>query len=251
MDKDPIRLRQPWWMGKLWRVGVTISLAAVIAVLLATLHLQDAPTTPSSIQVITYLEGSRESPVDKGDPVCLTGVVEAIGRVKRVHTLGRRWEVVMSLDKRWQPKIPADSVTLLRMSWDDRGRCGFSDAQGRTQFSKRMRFLEIDTSAYGRCFDRPNCKVSETPITGQSVLQASYRLFCGEEGSFCGSVVEFFPQPWWRRVVDRPIAFAVMGVGVTYIQLFGAIMIVIVGITTLVVALRRTRARAKRTALPY
>jgi hypothetical protein len=96
--------------------------------------------------VITYLDGDPKSPVDEGDPVCLTGAVEAIGRIKSVRALGRRWEVVMSLDKRYQVKIPADSVTLLRMSWNKGGRCGFSDAQGNTQFGKRMRFLEIDTT---------------------------------------------------------------------------------------------------------
>jgi hypothetical protein len=75
MDEDRIRLRQPrLWMGKLWRVEVVIGLAAVIAVLLVVLHLRDAPVSPPSMQVITYLDGDQESPVDKGDPVCLTGV---------------------------------------------------------------------------------------------------------------------------------------------------------------------------------
>jgi hypothetical protein len=92
-------------------------------------------------------------------------------------------------------KIPADSVTLLRMSWDKEGRCGFFDAQGNTQFSSRIRFLEIDTTVYGRCFDKPNCKVSEALITPQAVLQASYRLFCGEEGVTCGGLMEFLPRP--------------------------------------------------------
>jgi hypothetical protein len=253
MDEDRIRLRQPRLsIGKLWRVEVAIGLTAMIAVLLVALHLRDAPVSPLSMQVITYLDGDQESPVDEGDPICLTGVVEAIGRIKSVRSLGSRWEVVMSLDKRYQAKIPTDSVTLLRMSWDKGGRCGFSDAQGSTQFGERMRFLEIDTTVYGRCFDRLNCRVSEALITPQAVLQASYRLFCGEEGVTCGGVVEFLPRPWWRRAIDRVIDFVVMDIGVIYIELFGAIIIVIAGVTVLLIlALRRTRARAKRAAFPY
>jgi hypothetical protein len=138
-----MRLRQPRpSMGKLWRVEVAIGLAGVITVLLVALYLRDAPVTPPGIQVITYLEGDQESPVDEGDPVCLTGVVEAIGRIKGVRALGRRWEVVMFLDKRYQPKIPADSVTLVKASWGNRGRCGFPRSKGATEFGRRMRFLE-------------------------------------------------------------------------------------------------------------
>jgi hypothetical protein len=253
MDEDRIRFRQALLlMGKLWRVEVALSLAAVIGVLLVALHLRDAPVTPPSIQMITYLEGDQESPVDEGDPVCLTGVVDAIGRIKSVRALGPRWEVVMSLDKRYQSEIPADSVTLLRMSWDNRGRCGFSGVQGSTQFGRRMRFLEIDTTEHGRCFDRPDCKVSEAPITEQAVLQASYRLFCGEEGVGCGGVVELLPRSWWQRAIDRAIDFVVMDIGVIYVELFGAIMIVMAGVTTLsILARRRTRTRANRAAFPH
>jgi hypothetical protein len=78
------------------------------------------------------------------------------------------------------------------------------------------------------------------------VLQASYRLFCGEEGASCGGVVEFLPRPWWRRAIDRVVDFVVMDVGVIYIQLFGAMVIVIAGIMALVIFVRRrmhTRAK--------
>jgi hypothetical protein len=248
MGEDRIRLRQPSLrMGKPWRVEIALGLTVVIAVLLVARHLRDATVAPPGIEAITYLEGDQKSPVDEGDPVCLTGVAEAIGKIKRVRTVGRRLQVVMSLGKRYQPKIPADSVTLLRVSWDNRGRCGFFDAQGSTQFGRRMRFLQIDTSVYGRCFDKPNCKLSEAPITEHAVLQASYRLFCGEEeGVSCGGVVEFLPRPWWRRAIDRVVDFAVMDVGVIYIQLFGAIVIVIAGFVALAVFVRRRmRTRAK------
>jgi hypothetical protein len=253
MDEDRIRFHQPrLGLGKPQRVKVALSLTALVAVLLAGLHLRNAAVTPPSIQVITYLGGDQEPPVDKGDPVCLTGVVEAVGRIKDVRAVGRRWEVVMSLDKRYQPKIPADSVTLLRLSGDKGGRCGFSDAQGNTQFGNRMRFLEIDTTVHGRCFDRPNCKVSDALITPQTVLQVSYRLFCGEEqGRACGGITEFLPRPWWRRAIDRAIDFVVLDIGVIYIELFGAVIIVIAGGTALIILARRSvRARAKRATLP-
>jgi hypothetical protein len=135
MDENRIRFRRPSLrMGKSWRVEIALGLTVVIAALLIALRLRDVTDAPPGVEVITYLEGDQKSPVDEGDPVCLTGVVEAIGKIKRVRSLGRRWEVAMSLDKRYQPKIPADSVTLLRMSWDNRGRCGFFDARGSTQF---------------------------------------------------------------------------------------------------------------------
>jgi hypothetical protein len=233
-------------MGKPWRVEITLGLTVVIAVLLVALHLRDATVTPRGIEVITYLEGDQESPVDEGDPVCLTGVAQAIGKIRRVRIVGRRLEVVMSLDERYRSQIPADSVTLLRMSWDSRERCGFRNLHRPTQFGRRMRFLEIDTTVDGRCFEKPNCKVSEAPITDHAVLQASYRLFCGEEGALCGGVVEFLPRPWWRRVTDRTIDFAEMDVGVIYIQLFGAIVVVSAGVIALIIFVRRrTHSRAK------
>jgi hypothetical protein len=152
----------------------------------------------------------------------------------------------MALDKRYQPTIPADSVTLLRM--DFYGGCQLFNAQGSTQSGRRMRFLEIDTTAHGRCFERPQCNLSQAPIREQAVLQASYRLFCGEEGVACGGVVEFRPRSWWQREI---VDFVVIDIGVIYIECFGAIMIVIAGITTLVVlAVRRTRTRAKQAAFP-
>jgi len=59
----------------------------------------------------------------------------------------------------------------------------------------------------------------------------------------CGGVVEFLPRSWWQRAIDRAIDFVVMDIGVIYVELFGAIMIVIAGVTTLIIlARRRTRS---------
>lgn len=236
MDEHGTRFRQPWlWMSRHWRAKVAISLAAATAILLVVLY-RHAVVVASTIQVLTYLEDEAPgySPVDEGDSVCLTGVVEPIGKIESLRHLGRRLEIVMSVDKRYQAKIPADSVTLLTVSWEGPGRCGFG---------RRMRFLEIDTTEYGRCFERKPCRVSDVPITNRAVLQASYRLYCGEEGVGCGGVVEFVYHPWWRRAIDHAVDFVEIDIGVIYIELFAAIMAVIVGVTILALRFAGEHAR--------
>ena len=97
-------------------LGMTIAVAGLLVVR----HREGVRFAPPTIQVTTYLDPNlQRSPVAEGDPVCLTGVVDAIGKIKSVRAPGpsnaRGWEVITLLDRRYQPKIPADSEVLLRM----------------------------------------------------------------------------------------------------------------------------------------
>jgi hypothetical protein len=195
---------------KLFRRKTAVGLSIVVVTLIFLLYIRDVPVGPPTIQVVTYLEPyDQHSPLVKGDPVCLTGAVDAIGKIKRVRASGGKgrkgWEVVMSLDERYQPNIPADSVALLRMPGRDRGNCAFAgDAQLHS-----FRFLEIDTTIHGRCFPAPHCNVSGKPIASGAVLKSSERLFCGEEDAFCGGLVEFVPPNSWPQALE---VFGALGV---------------------------------------
>jgi len=238
-------------IGKLWQGRTVLSVAVLVTLLLFFWHLWSRPST---LKVTTYLNsfaqvGVDHRPlVDEGDPVCLNGVVEAIGRVESVRAKKAPatdgWKVVMSLDKPYQSMIPADSVVLLRMGGPDRRYCRASGAQVGV-------FLEIDTTVRGRCFDTLGCNPLKTALEDDATLKASYRLFCGEEGVGCGGVAILFPKTWWQKGLDSLVEFVVMDIGVIYIELGSAVVTVIAGLALLIIFVRRRlRNRARRPCAP-
>ena len=152
----------------------------------------------------------------------------------------------MSLDKRYQSKIPADSVVLLRMPGQDRSYRRAAAAQAQGAGDNRF-FLEIDTTIHGRCFETRLCNPLEEVVEDHATLKASYRLFCGEEDMACGGMFVVFAKPLWRRAVDWFIEFALMDVGIIYIELGCVVVTVIAGLALLIIFVRRRRCEASKT----
>jgi len=74
-------------------------------------------------------------------------------------------------------------------------------------------------------------------------------LWCGEEDLFCSGVYEVFEKVWWQRWTDRVIEFAVMDIGVIYLELWGVVVIVSAGVGALILFVwRRRRIGVSRTA---
>jgi len=219
-----------------WRVRGLLLLALMATVTMMVL-IQKKVSKSHMLEIVTYLEGYEPYPVEEGDPVCLTGVVGAVGRVESIRTLQNdRWKVVMLLDRRYQAQIPTDSVVMLTLPSLGRMPCSFSGER----YRELGRLFEIDTTIDGRCpstdFSHV-CTANSTPaIEDHGVLRNSGRWFCGNHDPgvavFCGSLLFFRPH-WWE-VVLVPILwlenFLVMDIGVIYIELVFLASLVIAGI---------------------
>jgi hypothetical protein len=204
-----------------WDVRVPILAASLSAVsLLPTLSAQSG-VERDSVEVITYLQ--TQLPPSEGSPVCPTGGVDPIGRVSRVKLLPghleyhNAWEIVMEINKRDAAGITTDSVVSARV---DRS-CGGSVEP----------FLDINVIGAG------------PPIAYRTALK-------GEVTYFAEIAYLLPPKSWWQRAIDRTVDFAEMEIGVIYVQLFGAVMIVVAGFTALTIVIcRRQKTREAKPAI--
>ena len=151
------------------------------------------------------MQFETQGPPGVGAPVCLTGVVGTIGNVKSVRLLPGHeiahdlWRVVIEIN-RDAPGITTGSVAYAVV---DRN-CG----------------VEINGGSSG------------SPIGDHAEIK-------GEVTYMADIAWSLPPKPWWRRTFDGVIEFAVMDIGVIYIEMSGAVVIVIAGATMLVVLVRR------------
>src|SRR5262249_1730340 len=139
---EVMRFRQFGWRG---RVLLLLALMASVTIIVL---IQKKVSKLHMLEIVTYLDGYAPYPVEEGDPVCLTGVVGAVGRVESIRTVEHdRWKVVMLVDKRYQSQIPADSVVMLTMPISGRrAPCSFSEKR----YGELGRLFEIDTTIAAR-----------------------------------------------------------------------------------------------------
>jgi hypothetical protein len=189
---------------------VALSAKALLLVMVSGLLAIEARSAvePNSIEVVTQF--ATQGPPAAGASVCLTGGGGAVGNVKSVRLLPGHelahdlWQVVIEINNRDAPRITSGSVACAVLDPD----CG----------------VEINGGSSG------------PPIGDHAEIK-------GEVTYVADIAWPLPPKPWWRRAFDGVIEFAVMDIGVIYIETSGAALIVI-AVATMFVVLVRRRIRA-------
>lgn len=131
----------------------------------------------NTIEVVTYLR--TQLPPREGAPVCLTGGVETIGRIKRVHLLPGHadthdaWELIMEISGRDAAGITTDSIVYARSP-------EYHEANRNCGSSSHDLFLDINAIGAGPA------------IANHAVLKG--------EVTYSAEIGYVASPPWWRRV---------------------------------------------------
>jgi hypothetical protein len=191
-------------------VSATAFGALALSATFILLHFEASFRTRDGVEISTYFQDDQ--PYDRvGDPVCLTGVNEPIGRIKgvqRADSASSRWRVTMLLDKRYLSRTQTNSVVVRR--WRGYGTCKVArGSRWDGQFDWRGRFLDIECQPWLPFWERqtpsPCDPASAAPLKEHAVLESA--VDC------CGGIVEMVPQVWWERFIHRSIDFVTMNVG--------------------------------------
>jgi hypothetical protein len=106
------------WLKLRVHGGILTVLVVLVFLLIRLRSASQAASEPGRIEVATYLR--TQLPPAEGAPVCLTGGVDVIGRVRSVHLLPDHaeyhdaWEVMMEINGRDASGITTDSVVYAR-----------------------------------------------------------------------------------------------------------------------------------------
>lgn len=240
MNESRMRVGLPSLTNRQLRRGIDVLGLVVIAVLIVLRVKGKRAAASPDVRVVTYFEGDQPAPAEEGDLVCVTDVDVAgpIGKVISVRPTQisgmNRWEVVMLLNKRYRPKIPIDAVVR---PWP-LPYCGTSQESQDTHLGRALRSWEIDTTGCRLVDVAPASPLSELRIEERAVLRNSPHA----RDWFC-DVAVFQPRPWWQKAID----FAVIDIGVIYIELIGGVVTIASGVSMLIVFVHRKTGARKRT----
>jgi hypothetical protein len=207
---------------------------ASVLIVWAWLVVRSKPTTPvrDGIELVTFFPSGE--PYDRvGDPVCLGGVEEPIGKVvkvERAQFATPEWKITMLLDKNQLSETPSSAIVVRR-------RRGFGPCkveQGSKwdkQFEWRSRFLEVECppalSFMEQSAPGPCDPTSAPPIVEHAVLPS--------EVDCCGGITEFLPPPWWQpRWWLRFVDFVEVKIGVIWVELALEIVLTVNALAVLV-----------------
>jgi hypothetical protein len=177
--------------------GILIVLVVLAFLLIPLGSTSQTASEPGRIEVATYLR--TQLPPVEGAPVCLTGGVDVIGRVKSVHLLPAHaeyhdaWEVIMEINGRDASGITTDSVVYARSPEYPEAARNCGGAPGHALF------LDINVIDAGQ------------PIANHAVLR-------GEVTYLAEIAYMVPPKPWWRKVINW--ALYVIAIGLAAILIF-------------------------------
>lgn len=170
--------------------GMLIVLGVLVFLLSPLRSTSQTASEPGRIEVATYLR--TQEPPAEGAPVCLTGGVDVIGRVKSVRLLPAHteyhdaWEVIMEINGRDASGITTDSVVSARSPEYPEAARNCGGAPGIAVF------LDINVIGAGQ------------PIANHAVLKG--------EVTYSAQVPYFFPPtPWWRKGINWGIFVTAIG----------------------------------------
>jgi hypothetical protein len=222
------------------KIACMIGLFVLATLLTFTLlHFKSNILVQNGMEVSTYLPGDQ--PYDRvGDPVCLAGIDEPIGRVKSVqrsHPDSIDWKVSMLLDGRYLSTTPSNAIVVRR--WRGFGACKVAHgSRWDEQFAWRGRFLEIECPPVFMFWEQqtpsaldPN---SAPPIKDHAVLAPA--VDC------CGGIAEMIPEAWSKRWCRRVVDFVEVDIGPIRVELAGVIVLV-VGVPVTLIWLVLTKRR--------
>jgi len=227
-------MRSGWMalMRKNLRLGVTtVALALAGSLLLLLCRKPETVVIPNGVEISTqFLNDPAEQILGHaydqiGDPVCLAGVLEPVGKVKNLELRHSKsgtkyWQISILLDRRYQQAIPRGSEVFHR--WIG---LGTSCDVRRNSLDPRGRVLEIDPRTAGRqkATASPIAPIEEHAVlTG--VVDQGCVTFAGPV-TIC-DIVEFLPRPWWRATIDRASDFVNIDIGVIWIEVVAASIVV-------------------------
>jgi hypothetical protein len=173
-----------------------------LAVLLIPLRLaSQTPNKPDSVEVITYFRTAL--PPDPGAPVCLTGGEKPIGNINSVRLLPQHDEY----HNAWEVIMEInrrDASTIMTDSVaqaNPLGNCGV--------------FINV---------------IGALPIAYHTVLK-------GEVNYVADIAYMLPPKPWWKPAAD----FLAIDFGIIWIEIIGALILMLVVATMLIKHARRIR----------
>jgi len=177
-----------------------------------------------------------------GDPVCLTGVDEPVGRVirvRRARTGG--WNVSIKLDENYALQTPGNAAVVRR--WRGFGTCKVArGSKWDKQFDWRGRFLEIECPPIFVFWQSPDpspCDLASAPSIKEHAVLASF-VDC------CGGIAELIPETRWQRIIHRGISFVEMDIGMIWIEVAGALLLVF-GVIAILIHCTLRKLRRHRT----
>jgi len=181
------------------------SLAIAIALLLIPLRLtSQTANEPDSVEVMTYFR--TQLPPNRGAAVCLTGGTEPIGKINSVRLLPHHDEY----HDAWEAVMEIYKRDALAITTDS----------------------IADANPYGNCGVSINVIGAGPPIAYHTVLKGEV-TYSAEIGYMVPS------KPWWQPATD----FLAMDVGIIWVQVVGA-PILVIGVTMIFIS-RAHRKRSK------
>jgi hypothetical protein len=190
--------------------------ALALLVTFILLHFKTNSIVENGVEISTYFQ--EDQPYDRlGDPVCLAGIDEPIGRIRSVRPVASgssRWKLNMLVDGRYLSGTPTNSVVVRR--WQGFGTCKVvRGSQWDAQFAWRGRFLEIECPPIRPFYYQQTpspCSPDLAPtIQEHTVLESA--VDC------CGGLAEFVPEAGWQRVIHRGIDFVTLDVGLIWVEI--------------------------------
>jgi len=217
--------------------------ALALLVTFILLHFKTNSDVENGVEISTYFQ--QDQPYDRvGDPVCLAGVDEPIGKIKSIQRAGSgssRWKVNVLLDERYRSKVPTNAVVVRR--WRGFGTCKVAHgSRWDAQFDWRGRFLEIECQPWLPFWEQqapsPCDPASAPPVKEHAVLESG--VDC------CGGIAEMIPQAWWERLIQRGIDFVTMDVGLIWVEIAAVPALGVGAAIVLTLVIRQRRRRTLR-----